>query len=187
MSCQQCTTIARSWPEPERRVTCSECGAVMERETAREARRRRWTLADLELLARWEGTFYGSGMALKEPVQTSGRDDRGKQDEKTSEWHRAAEVNRRFEGMRTGEGCTHYAVLKWLVFDRGMRSSDPTMAVKTEERRTNKLMEELGKAFAGPKQCAAWRAHKETALRDRLPRVFGQRIYDAAVKAWEEG
>jgi hypothetical protein len=190
--CERCEAIASDWPTSETEVTCTACGALLTRQAVAAPlpapRARRWTIADLELLARWEGELYGRGAPPpRVMVQTSGRDDSGKQDEKTGEWHRACEVSRRFEAMRSGEGRMHYAVLRWLVFDRGMRASDPTVAAKTAERRTNKLMEELGRAFSPLAQQKAWASHKETALRDRLPRVFGQRLYDAAVKAWEGG
>jgi hypothetical protein len=181
--CRQCRVIAREWGE-ETRVTCSECGAVM---TKAPVDARKWTVGDLQLLARWQRKFYGSGLMLREPVQTSGGDTNGPEDERTSEFHRAAAVRRRFEGMRTGAGRLHYAVLWFVIFDRDNRASDASVAASKKSTRENKLMEEVGKAFSPHAQQRAWASHKETALQTRLPRVFGQRLYDAAVRAWEVG
>ena len=170
--CPTCARLAASWPEGQTIARCEACGATLTRRAERA-----WTLADLDLLARWASAFYGSGLKLREPVQHSGGDGHGREDERTSEWHRAAAVHRRFERMRSGAGCTHYAVLWFVVFVRGYGKQLPGTT----------LMEELGRQFAPRAVREAWASHKQTALRTSLPRVAGQRLWDAAVKAWEVG
>lgn len=136
-----------------------------------------WGVSDLVLLTKWTGAFYGSGLVLREPVQTSGGDGHGREDDKTREWHRVAMVHRRFEAMRTGDGCTHYAVLWFAVFERGGNNAELGKG----------LMAEIGKHFAPIAQREAWAKHRQHALRESLPRVSGQRLWDAAVKAWRVG
>lgn len=168
--CRTCSAYAGDFPADEKRVTCSDCGAVL---TKRPTVERAWTLADLELLAKWAPRFYGRGVAWSDAVQTSGRDSSGPEDERTSEFHRASETHRRFEAMRSGDGRSHYAVLWWAFIERGGPA-----------RGTPAFLRDLGISFATRKQRLTWEVQSRT-LKDRLPRVFGQRIYDAAVKAWE--
>jgi hypothetical protein len=154
-------------------VTCGECGAVLTRERAK--RERAWTLADLELLARWQSRFYGDGQKLREPVQHSGGDDTGPEDERTSEWHRAATIHRRFEAMRQGIGRTHYAVLWFVIFERGSIAASLGKS----------LVEELGYWFATSEQRESWQSSKKRSIRTGGARMNGERLWDAAKRAWE--
>lgn len=156
-------------------ASCPSCGAeyVSDGSTLPVKRPHRWTLADLDLLARWASSFYGSGLKLREPVQHSGGDQHGPEDNRTSEWHHAAAVHRRFERMRSGPGRTHYAVL-WFAF---IERDGPA-------RGTPMFLHDLGLSFATRGQRLMWHTQGRT-LRVKLPQLYGQRIYDAAVKAWE--
>jgi hypothetical protein len=134
-----------------------------------------WTLSDLELLARWSTRFYGSGLKLREPVQNSGGDCNGMEDERTSEWHKAATIHRRFEQMRVGIGRTHYAVLWFVIFER---NSATQLLGKS-------LVEELGYWFASGEQRASWQTSKKRSIRTNGARMNGERLWDAARRAWE--
>jgi hypothetical protein len=121
--------------------------------------------------------LYGKAVMWSDAVQTSGRESGGREDSRTEEWHRVMDVHRRFEALRAGVGRTHYAVLWYGVLEGRTATAEIGRG----------LMTEIGLAFATRAQRAAWGGHKQRALRDTLPRVAGERLWDAAVKAWEVG
>ena len=159
---------------PPRSVPQEHGPAVRQRQ---EDPARRWTIGDLATLRRWSSALYGKAVTWSDAVQTSGRESGGREDSRTEEWHRVMDVHRRFEALRTGAGRLHYAVLWYAVMEGRTASSEIGRG----------LMVEIGVAFAPKAQRVAWGKHKQRALHDALPKVAGERLWDAAVKAWEAG
>ncbi len=136
-------------------------------------RARKWSVADLAILALWANHFYGAGQVLREPVQTSGADGHGREDDRTAAWHEAAMIHRRFERMRRA-----YRETLWFVFvERNTDVHAPGSSV----------MRELGERLSTAEQRASWTTSKKGAVKSDGAEKWGRWRYDSAKRAWELG
>ena len=122
---------------------------------------------DLALLARHYPRLYGRAF---DPDRTTWGDD-GIDEHRDAALQRSREravvVHRRFESMRTGDGCLHYQVLHWCYIERGGAFD----------------VGALGIAFATRAQRKAWQA-KRRSIASAAPIKSGERLLAAALAAY---
>lgn len=133
--------------------------------------------ADLEVLAKWASHFYGRGVALATPVQTSAMGRTSPTDgARAHEREMAAAIHARFEALRAGEGRLHYAVLEFAYLRKGPE----------ERTRWDGFLAELAWQFATPKQRKAWQSQRRSVAAGART-AKGQRLHDEAVAAYRRG
>jgi hypothetical protein len=122
--------------------------------------------ADLTLLARFYPRLYGRALDANRTTSAE-EDDLIRQISREFSRDNAVALHRRFERLRSGEGCMHYAVLHWAYIER---------AGKFE-------MGELGIRFATRAQRSAWMA-KRKSISHAAPQKFGEKLHAAAIEAY---
>jgi hypothetical protein len=145
---------------------------------------------DLERLAApaVQRHYYGRGVALEPTVRATGGAAGGPLDHLSAraraELHA---IHRRFEALRAGPGCLHYQVLRYAFLDTAaeQRYASGAVARHASGALADRFLVGLGRAFATPAQRRAWRGNPAAALRTALPRAYAQRLYDAAVAAYD--
>lgn len=165
-----------------------------ERNRRPDLSRRKWNAAkDLDRLAKpwWYRHFYGRGVNLEPTIRATGENAVAVDEAKGFERTELAAIHARFESLRTGDGRLHYQVLRFVFLDHAPEQRMPaaTLVQQHEDERaqlSEAFLENLGWAFATPAQRKRWRGHKG-ALAHSLPRKFGEKLYQAAIAAYERG
>lgn len=138
-------------------------------------------VADLEWFVGhgWLKQFYGSGApfaALR--VQTERCDEQRADRARIVDFTRAAEIHRRLELLREGEGRMHAAVLWWFYIERSGASR-----IKSDVETRLNIYGQLGAAFADEEQRENWRKARKS-VREAGVTNFGRRLHDAAKAAF---
>lgn len=150
-----------------------------------------WDAArDLERLAaaKWVRHYYGRSVNLEPSVRATGERELAVDKASAYERELVAAIQARLDGLRTGAGRRHAAVLWWVFMDHAPEQRMPAASL-VQGRETARaevgeaFLEELGWRFADKATRKKWKAQPH-GLRHSLPREHGRRLYREAVAAW---
>lgn len=161
-------------------VVCEDCDRLVRRARQRQPAAppsleaaTRLVGSDLALYARWVARIEGRACGVEPTIPSGAHERAAQEDERTREFARACGVNRRLDAMRTGAGCLHVAVLRYVYLERTGGTATALGA----------LYADVGHRFSTREVRATW-AGKPRRLVLALREAHGRDLHDSACLAY---